>query len=72
MGKMKNLVIDQMNKDRNGPDDTDWNAPPNQLEPPPDMINTETGKSMWIIKDYRIWAETYKQALELLPLIESI
>lgn len=56
MGKMKDLAIDQMN---------------NQLEPPPDMINTETGKCMWIIKDYRIWADTYAQALSLLPLIEN-
>lgn len=57
MGKMKDLMIDQMN---------------NQLDPPPDMIDTNSGKCMWIIKDYRIWAETYKQALELLPIIESI
>lgn len=72
MGKMKNLVIDQMNSDRNGPDDTDWNAPSsNQLEPPPDKIDLDSGKSMWIIKEYRIWAETYKQALEMLPMIES-
>lgn len=81
MGKMKDLVIDQMNSDRNGPDDTDWDAPTydgagfteadNQMNPPPDMIDTDSGKSMWIIKDYRIWAETYKQALEMLPMIES-
>lgn len=43
----------------------------NQLDPAPDEINTDTGKSMWIIKDYRIWADNYKQALELLPLIEQ-
>lgn len=43
----------------------------NQLDPAPDEINTTTGKSMWIIKDYRIWADSYKQALELLPLIEQ-
>lgn len=43
----------------------------NQLDPAPDEINTDTGKSMWIIKDYRIWADSYKQALELLPLIEQ-
>ena len=42
----------------------------NVLDPAPDEINTDTGKSMWIIKDYRIWADNYKQALELLPLIE--
>lgn len=43
----------------------------NTLDPAPDEINTLTGKSMWIIKDYRIWADSYKQALELLPLIEQ-
>lgn len=44
----------------------------NQLNPPPDKIDIESGKCMWVIKEYKIWAETYKQALELLPLIESI
>jgi hypothetical protein len=43
----------------------------NVLDPAPDEINTTTGESMWIIKDYRIWADNYKQALELLPLIEN-
>jgi len=43
----------------------------NKMAPPPDEINTETGKSMWIIKDYKIWAESYEQALSLLPMIES-
>jgi len=56
MGKMKELMIDEMN---------------NQMFPPPDMIDTDSGKSMWEIKGYRIWAETYQQALELLPMIES-
>jgi hypothetical protein len=42
-----------------------------QLEPPPDQVNLENGKSMWIINGYRIWAKSYKEALELLPIIES-
>jgi hypothetical protein len=88
MGKMKDLVIDQMNSDRNGPDDTDWNAPTfdgagfteadNQLDPPPDVIDTTTNKCMWKIKSlfiddvtYKIWASSYKEALKLLPLIED-
>lgn len=81
MGKMKNLVIDQMNNDRNGPDDSDWNAPTfdgagfteedNQLSPPPDEIDLNSGKSMWIIEEYTIWARSYKEALELLPMIKS-
>jgi hypothetical protein len=43
----------------------------NQLEPPPAQVNLENGKSMWVIDGYRIWAKSYKEALELLPLIES-
>lgn len=43
----------------------------NQMNPPPDEINLETGKSMWIIEEYRIWADSYVQALELLPMIKS-
>jgi hypothetical protein len=45
--------------------------PKNQLDPPPDKINTETGKKMWVIKDYKIWADDYQQALQLLNVIES-
>jgi len=85
MGKMKNLVIDQMNDEGPASDSAGYTEKDreidnyyqneygqNQLDPPPDMIDTDSGKSMWIIKDYKIWAETYQQALELLPLIESI
>jgi hypothetical protein len=43
----------------------------NIMPPPPDEINTQTGKSMWIINDYKIWADSYDQALQLLPMIES-
>jgi hypothetical protein len=41
------------------------------MSPPPDEIDVNTGKCMWTIKDYRIWADTYEQALEILPLIEN-
>lgn len=68
MGKMKDKFIDQINNQ--GPDDTDWDAS-NELAPPPKEINLETGMSMWVIKDYKIWAYNYQQALELLPMIES-
>jgi hypothetical protein len=43
----------------------------NQMHPPPDQIDLESGLSMWIIKDYRIWAKTYVQALSTLTLIEN-
>lgn len=43
----------------------------NTLDPSPDEINLVNGKCMWVIKDYRIWANTYREALELLPLIEQ-
>lgn len=42
-----------------------------QLPPPPDMIDINTNKCMWIINDYKIWASSYEEALSLLPLIES-
>lgn len=44
----------------------------NQIDPPADEINIHNGKSMWEIKGYQIWANSYKQALEVLPLIESL
>lgn len=53
---MKDLVIDEMN---------------NQMHPPPDQLDTENGKSMWVINGYKIWADNYQQALELLTIIES-
>lgn len=43
----------------------------NQLPPPPDQIDTDNGKMMWVIEEYKIWARTYQEALELLPLIQS-
>jgi hypothetical protein len=44
----------------------------NKLDPAPDEINTTTGKSMWIVKGYKIWADSYHQAVkDLLPLIEQ-
>lgn len=43
----------------------------NKMPPPPDEINIDTGKSMWILNGYKIWADSYQQATELLPLIES-
>jgi hypothetical protein len=43
----------------------------NRMSPPPDEINTDTGKSMWVLNGYKIWADSYQQATELLPLIES-
>jgi len=43
----------------------------NIMAPPPDEINTTTGKSMWKIKGYKIWADNYEQAQKLLPMIES-
>ena len=54
------------------PDDTDWDAPGEPLDPPAEEINLETGKGRWTIKGYKIWATTYKEALELLPMIESM
>ena len=84
MGRMKDLFIEKMNNDRNGPDDTDWNAPEvdsagfteADREPQPHAVQSD-GKKLWIIPsnkdgvEYKIWAFTYQQAMELLPMIES-
>jgi hypothetical protein len=72
MSKIKNHFHDEIVKGQNLPDDTDWNAPSSQLDPPPEQIDLQTGKGMWTINDYRIWATSYKEALELLPIIESM
>jgi hypothetical protein len=39
-------------------------------EPPPIAIDGN-GQKLWIIKDFKIWAYSYKEALELLPMIEN-
>ena len=44
----------------------------NQLDPAPDEIDTVSGKSMWIIKDYKIWATSYQEALKHLDIIENL
>ena len=41
------------------------------LDPPPSELDLETGKSMWEINGYKIWANSYGEAQSLLPLIES-
>lgn len=43
----------------------------NIMDPIPEEINIETGKCLWTINGYKIWADDYKQATELLPIIES-
>ena len=42
-----------------------------QLYPSAEEIDLHTGKGMWTIKGYRIWAENYEQALDLFSMIES-
>lgn len=42
-----------------------------QLYPPAEQIDLNSGKGMWTIKGYRIWAENYEQALDIFPMIES-
>lgn len=39
-------------------------------EPTPDAIG-EDGMKIWIIKDFKICAKTYQEALRLLPYIEN-
>lgn len=44
----------------------------NKLDPAPNEIDTVSGKSMWIIKDYKIWATSYQEALKHLDIIENL
>jgi len=69
----KPMVASYLNVDHvtNTPNSNGWISMNNKLDPAPDEINTDTGKSMWIIKDYRIWADNYQEALKVLPLIEN-
>ena len=71
---MKDLSIELRNQELdNGPefDSAGFSDADNQLPPPPDQINIETGQTMWVIDGYRIWASSYMKALELLPIIQS-
>jgi len=81
MGRMKELYM-EMN--RQLAEDVNWDAPeydPTSFtkadtEPQPEAVQAD-GKKLWIIPsnkdgvDYKIWADSYQQALELLPMIES-
>ena len=42
-----------------------------ELFPPAEEINLQSGKGMWTIKGYRIWADDYLQACKLLEVIEK-
>ena len=42
-----------------------------ELFPPAEEINLQSGKGMWTIKGYRIWADNYLQACKLLETIEK-
>jgi len=55
----------------NTPNSNGWVSMNNKMDPSPEEIDIETGKCLWTINGYRIWADSYKQALELLPMIES-
>jgi hypothetical protein len=44
----------------------------NKMDPAPDEIDTVSGKSKWIIKDYKIWATSYQEALKHLDIIENL
>jgi len=76
MGKLKEAMIDQLNQN---PDDIDWNVQQftTMNEGPMYEAQQSDGKKMWKIKstkdnvEYKIWAYTYQQALNLLPMIES-
>ena len=66
MGKFKNLMIDKMNKEA----EDERNFIHFGIEPKP--IKVKDGKKQWEIEGYRIWAVTYTQALDLLPIMKSL
>lgn len=83
MGRMKDLFIEEMNKNPHAyQPDADWEYEQQQYnslevkssevsyEPEPLEVRAD-GKKLYLIKDYKIWAPSYKDALELLPLIEN-
>ena len=54
---MSELMIDKMNAE--------------QMHPQPDKVNLESGLSMWIIKDIKVWATDYIQACKLYEIIDK-
>lgn len=40
--------------------------------PAPVKYDETTKNYLWIIKDYKIWAPTYQEALKYLELIENV
>ena len=74
MGRMKELFIEQQNNQRGMPDDTDWNY---KSEEPAPLATQADGKKLYLVKsitddvEYKIWAHSYAQALDLLPMIEG-
>ena len=39
-------------------------------EAPPPVKEREDGKKMWIINEYKVWAQTYEQALQYADMID--
>jgi len=66
MGKFKNLMIDKMNKEV----EDERNFIHFGIEPKP--LKERDGKKLWEIDGYRIWAVTYTQALDILPMIQGL
>lgn len=54
-------------------EDIDWNVKSSvgDDEQNPIEVDPKSGKKLYLIKQYKIWAYNYKQALELLPMIEG-
>jgi hypothetical protein len=84
MGKMKDLFIDLQNQEKHFLNDTDWNAPKYDSagftkadNNPPYTAVCSDGKRCWEIKSivedvtYKVWAFSYKEAVEMLSRIQS-
>lgn len=71
MGKMKDIMIDKMNDEGPKYDSAGFTHDDNQMKPPPDEINLESGLSMWVINDIRVWARSYMEACKLYEIIDK-
>ena len=47
------------------------NLSKNDYNPAPIQYDESTGNYLWIIKEYKIWAKSYQEALLILPLMQQ-
>ena len=70
MSKTKEFLLSS-NRHQESTEDIDWNYEPQAIAVQNDGKKCYEVKSIKENCIYKIWAKSYKQALELLPMIES-